>query len=344
MTPTVVKSVAPVATQGVFVESTRPKPTPTPTPTPTPEPVVETPTPTPTPEAPATTQAPQQAVVVTKPVESSTPVQAAPTVEQTTAAATVAASPASGDYKSVVLYHHNVHRTNHSAPALTYDDTLAGYAAQLAKTCVFKHDTSIGGGGYGQNLAQSGSSGDEKSRSAAAIPGGAISDQWYNGELPLFDPSMYGESDPDMSNFEGWGHFSQVVWKGTTAVGCASQFCDTGSPMFSSPFSGWYTVCNYGNPGRFPFPLPFSPTTKNPFTNPPSRKRRRSIRIQRPQAPRPSVGLRQLNSLLAFLFFFFSLETRHAKQESHRISTQTFTPPFFAFRFSSTLRERAVHL
>jgi hypothetical protein len=138
---------------------------------------------------------------------------------------------------------------------LTYDDTLAGYAAQLAKTCVFKHDTSIGGGGYGQNLAQSGSSGDEKSRSPADLSALAISNQWYNGELPEFDPSMYGQNDPDMSNFSAWGHFSQVVWKGTKAVGCATQYCDSNSEMFSAPFSGWYTVCNYGNPGMFPLPF-----------------------------------------------------------------------------------------
>ncbi|OBT65412.1 hypothetical protein VE03_06103 [Pseudogymnoascus sp. 23342-1-I1] len=251
VTPTVPVAVAPVATEGVFVESTTPEPTPTPTPEPvveTPEPVVETPTPTPTPAAPATTQAPQQAAVVES---TPTPVEAAPVVAQTTeASAAAVASPATGDYKSAVLYHHNVHRTNHSAPALTYDDTLAGYAAQVAKTCVFKHDTTPGNGGYGQNLAQSGSSGDEKSRDPATIPGGAISNQWYNGELGLFEPSMYGQDDPDMSNFSGWGHFSQVVWKDTTAVGCATQFCDSDSEMFTAPFSGWYTVCNYGNPGN----------------------------------------------------------------------------------------------
>ncbi|OBT81414.1 hypothetical protein VE02_09863 [Pseudogymnoascus sp. 03VT05] len=250
VTPTIAESVAPVLTQGTFVESTTPKPIPTPIPTSTPEPIVETPTPTPTPEAPVATQAPQQAAVVDTTPAVTTPVQEAAPVVKTTAAAAPVASSAGTDYKSVVLYYHNVHRANHSAPALTYDDTLAGYAAQLAKTCVFKHDTSIGGGGYGQNLAESGSSGDEKSRDPATISGGAISNQWYNGELPFFEPSMYGQNNPDMSNFSSWGHFSQVVWKGTGSVGCATQFCGSGSAMFTAPFSGWYTVCNYGSPGN----------------------------------------------------------------------------------------------
>ena len=247
MTSTTPEPVAPVSTTVVFVETKVPATTtPIQTPTPTPEPVVETPTPTPTPEAPVTTQAPVQDAT---PVESTT---AAPVVATTSSAAPVA-SPASDDYKSVVLYHHNVHRTNHSAPALTYDDTLAGYAATLAKTCVFAHDTSIGGGGYGQNLAQSGSTADQSSLDPASIAPGAISNQWYNGELPLFDPSLYGQDDPDMTNFEEWGHFSQVVWKGTTAVGCATQFCGSDTEMFTAPFSGWYTVCNYGSPGEYPF-------------------------------------------------------------------------------------------
>ena len=43
-------------------------------------------------------------------------------------------------YKSAVLEHHNIHRANHSASALEWDDTLADYAAQVAKTCVYDHN------------------------------------------------------------------------------------------------------------------------------------------------------------------------------------------------------------
>ncbi|ELR01803.1 hypothetical protein VC83_04955 [Pseudogymnoascus destructans] len=248
VTPTIAAHVAPVVTHGVFVESTTPEPIPIPAPTPqpifetpTPEPIVETPTPepiveTPTPEPIVETPTPQPAAVVDTTPAVTTPAQAAP--------------PAGSDYKSAVLFHHNVHRTNHSAPALTYDDTLAGYAADVARTCVFKHDIRKGGGGYGQNIAKSGSTGNEKARDPAAISGVAISNQWYNSELPLFDPSMYGRNVPDMSNFSGWGHFSQIIWKSTASVGCATQFCEKGSAMFSPAFSGWYTVCNYGSPGN----------------------------------------------------------------------------------------------
>jgi len=54
-----------------------------------------------------------------------------------------------------------------------------------------------------------------------------------------------------MSNFEGWGHFSQVVWVGSAAVGCASHYCASGTIFSTLP--SWFTVCNYVPPGMFIF-------------------------------------------------------------------------------------------
>jgi hypothetical protein len=48
--------------------------------------------------------------------------------------------PAATDYESTVLYWHNVHRRNHGADDLVYDDALASSAATLAAKCVFAHD------------------------------------------------------------------------------------------------------------------------------------------------------------------------------------------------------------
>jgi uncharacterized protein YkwD len=39
-----------------------------------------------------------------------------------------------------MLYQHNIHRANHSAPNLEWDETLAQYAANTANGCVFAHD------------------------------------------------------------------------------------------------------------------------------------------------------------------------------------------------------------
>jgi hypothetical protein len=57
-----------------------------------------------------------------------------------------------------------------------------------------------------------------------------------------------------MTYFESWGHFSQVVWKGSMTVGCASQFCAAGT-IFAG-FESWFTVCNVPQ-GKFHF-LSFS--------------------------------------------------------------------------------------
>lgn len=54
-----------------------------------------------------------------------------------------------------------------------------------------------------------------------------------------------------MDDFEQWGHFSQVVWKGSTRVGCATVYCENGVTGF--PSTPWNTICNYGGPGESKF-------------------------------------------------------------------------------------------
>ncbi|KZF20631.1 PR-1-like protein [Xylona heveae TC161] len=144
------------------------------------------------------------------------------------------------DYASTVLYHHNVHRANHTVSDLQYNDTLADIASQIASSCVYAHNTQTGGGGYGQNIAAGvDASGIDK----------IISDMFYNGEINYFD-GLYGQANPDMTNFEKWGHFSQIVWKDTTSVGCATHQCsslaNTGSNV-----PPYFTVCNYYPPGNY---------------------------------------------------------------------------------------------
>ena len=45
--------------------------------------------------------------------------------------------PGSADYSGLILQHHNVHRSNHSASALSWNSTLAGYAKTKAQGCVW---------------------------------------------------------------------------------------------------------------------------------------------------------------------------------------------------------------
>lgn len=47
------------------------------------------------------------------------------------------------DYASQVIYHHNIHRQNHSAVNLVYSQTLASYARTLASSCSYGHNTYV---------------------------------------------------------------------------------------------------------------------------------------------------------------------------------------------------------
>lgn len=96
------------------------------------------------------------------------------------------------------------------------------------------------GGNFGQNIA-AGVSADNISA--------VITDLFYNGEEPLFTP-QYGRDDPDMDGFPSWGHFTQMVWCGTTEVGCYTADCSAhGLGNTGSGVAPYFTVCNYKNPG-----------------------------------------------------------------------------------------------
>lgn len=73
-----------------------------------------------------------------------------------------------------------------------------------------------------------------------------IGNDMYNAEMPNY-PTPYGEDNPDTSNFGSWGHFSQIVWKATTGVGCATQYCAT---LEGATFTNYFTVCNYYPAGK----------------------------------------------------------------------------------------------
>ena len=72
-----------------------------------------------------------------------------------------------------------------------------------------------------------------------------ISDMWYNSELANFPKYDVGSLDTSGKAFQGWGHFSQVVWKDTTAIGCGSAKCDPGTSIGS----GYFVACMYYPPG-----------------------------------------------------------------------------------------------
>lgn len=181
------------------------------------------------------------------------PTTSSVTVVASSSSSTVSTAPAAtatvADHVTASLHHHNIHRNNHSAPDVEWDDTLAKYAVEIAASCKYAHDMTVGGGGYGQNIAVYGSTNSQLEALGQAYEiSSAATDMWYNGEINWFDESFYGEAQPDETNFEKYGHFTQMVWVSSTKIGCAAQYCDAGT-IFGG-FPSWFTVCNYGPEGN----------------------------------------------------------------------------------------------
>jgi len=76
-----------------------------------------------------------------------------------------------------------------------------------------------------------------------------ITNGMYSDEAPYYE-SLYGQDNPDMSNFHNWGHFSQIVWRNTREVGCATVQCAT-LQNTGGGIRPYFTVCNYAPPGNF---------------------------------------------------------------------------------------------
>jgi pathogenesis-related protein 1 len=126
---------------------------------------------------------------------------------------------------SQMLSAHNTRRAKHCAAPLQWSVTAAMFAQHWADTlvtndCALNHSTD---GWYGETLAMMGSA--LSAEQAVAM--------WYD-EVSLYDFAKPGFS-PET------GHFSQVVWRGTAAVGCGKGSCIGGGEIW---------VCEYDRSGN----------------------------------------------------------------------------------------------
>ena len=152
-------------------------------------------------------------------------------------AAQAGLTPADGDaYINAILFHHNQARANHDADPLVWNATVADTAAITANTCEFSHYIPEGAG-QGQNLFTT-------SGPVFNVTGG-ITEGWYKGEFQAMLP-YFGAPSLDDVVFHEVGHLTQVLWKGTTSVGCFSLDCGARMTIGGQPSNlNKYTVCNY---------------------------------------------------------------------------------------------------
>jgi hypothetical protein len=97
----------------------------------------------------------------------------------------------------------------------------------------------VGGGGYGQNIGYG---------FRPVNMGQFVTTGLYNSEVNSY--TYYG-GEPVISTLSQWGHFSQIVWKNTAAVGCYSYDCSaTGLKNTVGTILPYFTVCNYSPQGN----------------------------------------------------------------------------------------------
>ncbi|KAH7099252.1 CAP domain-containing protein [Auriculariales sp. MPI-PUGE-AT-0066] len=122
---------------------------------------------------------------------------------------------------------HNAARARHNANPVGWDDNLAAMAQKWVNGCDFKHS--------GGSLATS--------------PG--TSDSYNAGDAVQGWVDEEKDYDPNDPEAHGVGHFTQVVWKSTTTIGCAVADCPAGTGPFDGKGTWRYHSCVYSPAGNF---------------------------------------------------------------------------------------------
>ena len=126
-------------------------------------------------------------------------------------------------------------------PALGWSASAAAVAQAWADGCAYGHNANRGSDGVarGENIAAS--SPGYWPTPAAVV--GSWSSEWTG--------YVYTSNTCTLPADQSCGHYTQVVWRGTTRVGCAHAACHVNTP-FGASFPDWdFYVCDYEPPGNW---------------------------------------------------------------------------------------------
>ncbi|MBX9256189.1 secretion protein [Desmonostoc muscorum CCALA 125] len=147
--------------------------------------------------------------------------------------------------RSAAVSKHNTYRATHNTPNITISDSLntsaQAWAEKIASSGQFEHSTNRNN--VGENIYASYST--ESTVDPTTLGNTAVK-EWYD------EIKDYNYANPGFSS--ATGHFTQVVWKGSTQLGCgAAQGTET---IEGTKYNAFYVVCQYapaGNvQGQFP--------------------------------------------------------------------------------------------
>jgi uncharacterized protein YkwD len=152
------------------------------------------------------------------------------------------------DFVNSILAVHNGERAAVGVPPLVWSDSLAAgaqaWAEYQARTGDWRHATDAEkGGSYGENLSK-----ESGHWFGIPIPQGSFSTEslqqgWVN------EKTLYNGGPVDSTNYLIFGHYTQMVWRGTTQIGCATAITQEGVPP-GAVGETVYLVCRYSPPGN----------------------------------------------------------------------------------------------
>lgn len=140
------------------------------------------------------------------------------------------------EWKQKVLDRHNALRADHCAAPLVWDEEVAASAQAWSARCKQEHAT---GTGLGENLAGN-QAGDALTTLETRV------DKWYS------EIANYDFANPDFAL--NTGHFTQVVWRASSKLGCGVTQCPTDDFPWADKEADaepvTFLVCRYAESGN----------------------------------------------------------------------------------------------